>query len=334
MDRTESERRFGIAYAIRHFFWELVWLVVALQLTSVGARGQGTAHNSLRIGLLTAAHPNSVSTSIERGVQLGAAEAQQTAKLFGNDVQLFVAPADTDAFVSATRLLSQRKVQVIIGSSPDDAEALSRFAQRERIVFLNVASRSPALRAACRRTTFHIEGSDAMYSAAASLATRSEPRRGTDALPAIQIDSTVLWSPTLQRYGASQINDRFRTRYGAGMDGGAWAGWAAVKIVSEASLRAGSGRASKLVAYLESSTTSFDGHKGWPLSFRGADNQLRQPLYVAMHDPANAHQETIRDVPELHGSAPETAPGGGPQLNSALDRIITTPVTGGCRWTH
>jgi len=36
-----------------------------------------------------------------------------------------------------------------------------------------------------------------------------------------------------ERYGASQINDRYRDKYGAGMDEGV-AGWAAVKFVAEA----------------------------------------------------------------------------------------------------
>jgi hypothetical protein len=44
--------------------------------------------NVLRIGLLTAVGANPQSTSIERGVRLGAAEASQTAKLFGHDVEL------------------------------------------------------------------------------------------------------------------------------------------------------------------------------------------------------------------------------------------------------
>jgi ABC-type branched-subunit amino acid transport system substrate-binding protein len=331
---SESRRRFGLAYAIRHFFCTVTCVVFVLPLTSSGARGQSTAHNSLRIGLLTAARANSISRSIERGVHLGAAEARQTANLFGNDVELFEAPAAPSPVARAAKLLSERKVQVIIGSSPDDADALSRFAQQSHIVFLNVASRSPELRSACRRNTFHIEASDAMYSAAESLATRPASRAGREALTAGHMVSTNLWSPTLEKYGASQINDRFRARYGTGMDGGAWAGWAAVKMVSESSLRARSNDASKLIAYLESPGTTFDGHKGWPLSFRAVDHQLRQPLYVATRNPAEANRETVRDVPELRGGGTEAAPAGGARLNPMLDRIVGAPPGAGCGWAR
>jgi ABC-type branched-subunit amino acid transport system substrate-binding protein len=330
---SESRRRFDIAYAIRHFFCASASVVFVLQITSAEATGQNTPDNSLRIGLLTAARSNSTSTSIERGVKLGAAEAKQTANLFGKDVELFEEPVGPDPVARATKLLARRKVQVIIGSSPDDAEALSRFAEQRHIVFLNVASRSAQLRAACRRNMFHVEASDAMYSAAALLATRSMLPAGGGAPTSAHIDSTVLWAPTLERYGASQINDRFRARYGTGMDGSAWAGWAAVKMLSEAYLRAGSGDASKLIAYLESSGTSFDGHKGWPLSFRPADHQLRQPLYVATRNPVNAKRQTIRDVPELRGG-PDATPGGGARLNTMLDRIIGASAGGGCRWAR
>jgi ABC-type branched-subunit amino acid transport system substrate-binding protein len=331
---SELRRRFGIAYGIRHFFCEVVCVLFVLHLTSTRTTAQSTAHNTLRIGLLTAARANSTSTSIERGVRLGVAEAKQTATLFGNDVELVEVTAGPDPIASATTLLSRRKVQVIIGSSPDNTEALSRFAQQSHIVFLNVASRSPELRSACRRNTFHIEASDAMYSAAESLATRPASRAGREALTAGHMVSTNLWSPTLEKYGASQINDRFRARYGTGMDGGAWAGWAAVKMVSESSLRARSNDASKLVAYLESPGTTFDGHKGWPLSFRAVDHQLRQPLYVATRNPAEANRETVRDVPDLRGGGTEAAAAGGARLNPMLDRIIGAPPGAGCGWAR
>ncbi|HEY4734144.1 MAG TPA: ABC transporter substrate-binding protein [Gemmatimonadaceae bacterium] len=302
----------------------------ALQSIAPAMYGQSSPQKSLRIGVLTAARRSSASMSIERGLQLGAAEANQTALLFGNDIQLFESPASTDAVTSARKLLSQRKVQIIIASSADDADALSALAEREHVLFLNVASRSPALRAACRRNTFHIEASESTYSAAASFAAQSAAVRAPGSAPTPRVDSTVLWSPTLERYGASQINQRFHARYGSGMDGSAWAGWAAVKIISESFLRAQSSDAWKLIAYLQSPGTSFDGHKGWPLSFRTADHQLRQPLYVATRDSPGARVETIRDVPELRGSGSAGAVGGGAQLNAVLDRITPLMPAGGC----
>ena len=81
-------------------------------------------------------------------------------------------------------------------------------------------------------------------------------------------------------YGAAQLNDRFRARFGRGMDGEAWAAWMAVKVATEAALRVRDVRPDALAAYLARPNVRFDGHKGRPLSFGASDHQLRQPLYV------------------------------------------------------
>lgn len=270
----------------------------------------------LRVGLVTRVNPVSAA-SIARGVQLGAAEAEETAKLFGASVLLFEQRTEANAETAAATLLAQRKVQVLIGSSPEDADALSRFADKHGLIFINAASRAPALRTACRRYTFHVEASDSMYANAA--------RRGVGS-NAAATPSTLLWASSLEKYGASQINDRFRTRYHSPMNGSAWAGWVAVKIAAEAALRARSVRPTALLAYLESPSTSFDGHKGWPLSFRSTDHQLRQPLYLVGSSPKM--REGIQDIPALSSLAT-----GGADVSQLLDALMprSTPR---CAWNR
>lgn len=241
--------------------------------------------------------------SVARGVELGAAEANATATLFGGSVLLFQESAEGTAESAAKKLLSERKVQVLIGSSPSDADALSRFAEKNGLIFLNTASRSSVLRVACRRYTFHVEASDSMYAGAVR---RSAPRT----------DSAFLWASSLEKYGASQINERFRARYRLPMDGSAWAGWVAVKIAAEAALRARSTRSAALVTYLEAPSTSFDGHKGWPLNFRPSDHQLRQPLYVAVR-PSENPSTGFREIPPL--SALSAA---GANASNLLDQLM------------
>lgn len=87
------------------------------------------------------------------------------------------------------------------------------------------------------------------------------------------------WTPSLERFGAAQLNDRFRERFGASarMEGPAWGGWFAMKMLAEAALRAGTGDVVPLRDALLRSR--FDGHKGTPLSFSG-DGVLSHPLYV------------------------------------------------------
>ena len=233
--------------------------VLALVSFSTSSR-QPLLESHFRIGLVTPLAASSSAASAARGVRLGAAEAKQTAKLFGGDVELYEASGsgDSGAVAAARRLSSARQVQVLIGASPTDADALSRFSESRGILFFNVASRASSLRAACRRHTFHVDA--------------SSTGNGSDSL--------VLWSPTLQRFGAAQINDRYQRKYGIPMDGQAWAGWAAAKIASEAALRVRSTKPARLLAYLESPENRFDGHKGRPLTFSAADHQLLQPLYT------------------------------------------------------
>ena len=80
----------------------------------------------------------------------------------------------------------------------------------------------------------------------------------------------VLWRPDLERYGAAQLNQRFRARFGYGMDENAWAGWFAIKLAVEAMLRSRQRDPVALAHWLGESDARpvFDGHKGSGLSFR------------------------------------------------------------------
>jgi ABC-type branched-subunit amino acid transport system substrate-binding protein len=326
------------------------FLVVCSMTSPAQTRAQST-RGPLRIGLITPRNPagSSLSASAARGVRLGAAEAKQTANLFGNDVELYEGTTRTTAAATAMELLSARQVQILIASSAGDVEPLSRFAEAHHILFLNVASRAEGVRAACRRFTFHIEATNEMY-ANASHFLNAPASRTITLMP--DADSVLLWGPTLERYGASQINDRYRDKYGTGMDGSAWAGWAAVKFVAEAALRTRSTDPLKLLAYLESPNTQFDGHKGWPLGFRRADHQLRQPLYAStstapmtsrgrshtVGQPSSGTQ--LRAIPELRASSDSgtSSPGARGAISnsggsaSPLDALISSPNTRACPW--
>jgi hypothetical protein len=336
-------------YGLEHNLARLCAFLVVCSMTIFAQGRAQPTQGALRIALITSDNPraSTLSTSTARGVRLGAAEAKQTANLFGNDVELYDATTHTTATAAATQLLSARQVQVLIASSPEDVESLSRFAEAHHILFLNVASRAQALRAACRRFTFHIEATDEMYANASRVQGGPVSRTMSSARA---VDPVLLWGPTLERYGASQINDRYKDKYGAGMDGSAWAGWAAVKFVAEAALRTRSTDPSRLLAYLEAPDTQFDGHKGWPLSFRRADHQLRQPLYASTStapianggrsrtEPPASAGPPLRAIPELRASTGPGAssPGAGGAVSngagsgSPLDALISAPDNRAC----
>jgi len=84
------------------------------------------------------------------------------------------------------------------------------------------------------------------------------------------------WQSDLQRFGAGELNERFRRQAGRPMTADAWCGWVAMKAIAEASLHARSTAPGDVADALR--VLRFDGHKGEPLYF---DDRLRlvQPVY-------------------------------------------------------
>lgn len=276
--------------------------VFAAGLSLTGRRWRANtpgAPVALRIGAV--ADPGKASARARQlGLELGVEEANHAAALFGGSVTL-VALAGAEPALHG--------VDALIGG--DDAARCEQDANRADaagVLFMNVGCTNDALRgAACRRTTFHVVPSDAMYRDALRLA-----HAGADARAAA-------WDPSLARFGADTLNDRFRARFDAPMTADAWTAWLAVKILWESSLRMRASDPAKLAAYLVRDTTQFDGHKGQALSFRSWDHQLRQPVYV------------MRDG-RVAGQQPASA-SGDETTRDALDRIGTTAAQSTCRWS-
>ena len=91
----------------------------------------------------------------------------------------------------------------------------------------------------------------------------------------------VAWHWTLERYGAPQLNQRFRRLAGRDMTSDDWAGWAAVRAVVEAVAQTGSANPAPVQAALRSPELTIDLYKGVRGSFRDWNGQLRQPVLLA-----------------------------------------------------
>jgi hypothetical protein len=202
----------------------------------------------------------------ERGVLLGIAEASRTSKLLGRDVRLVRidgarAVSRVDAIVSATALAA------------DGASTVP-------IVYL---AAPPAPRTG--RCTFFIRENTGRTQLVAEWrlthATRENAARDL---------AIVEWDSSLQKYGASELNDRYRARFGAPMPPDAWVGWVAVKAIAEAALRSGSGADG--CSALQS--VRFDGHKGTALSFDPRTGGLADPVYVVGR--TNGETEILGEV--------------------------------------
>ena len=95
------------------------------------------------------------------------------------------------------------------------------------------------------------------------------------------------WHPQWQRYGAAQLNRRFRKSAQRPMQGQDWAAWMAGKAVAAALVDAPQSSVAQQLRQLRGAGIFLDGFKGQRLSFRPWDGQLRQPLLLA-HDDAVA----------------------------------------------
>lgn len=221
----------------------------------------------LSIGAIT----SSESPDTASGLIFGAEEGERSAALFGRKVEIVTATAVPDA-AAATREVLARGVALVVSGVPEapvvrDVSALCRA---RGTWLINAASSAESLRDdACRHNLLHVVASDAMYAAAKRLGGNG---------------SVTMWHAALDRFGAGQLNARYRARFSRDMTGEAWAGWMSMKLVVESFLRAGAADAKSLVGYALRADTRFDGHKGVPLSFRQSDHQLRQPLYVIAAD--------------------------------------------------
>lgn len=262
---------------------------------------------SLRLGLaLSRSGPSSARVrSLTRGAQLGAEEASHAARLFGGTVDLTIAD-------DARRLVEGHGVHALIGGADEaDCSRLGAVASSTGVPFFNVGCVDDVLRGAgCDRRTFHVAASSSMQRDAAALANA----------PATTGD-VAMWHESLERFGAGQLNARFRDRFGSGMDSDTWAAWFAVKIVAETALRTRTTDPAALIAALERPGARFDGHKGRPLTFRSWDHQLRQPLYLVGR---GADSAEVIEVPGRGGEGMTAA--------EQLDQLGISASESACSW--
>lgn len=246
-----------------------------------------TAARPLVIGVLSyekdeSSAPDSISRNAERGLALGFEEARQTARLFGRDVEekrVVIARTD-DAGRAARAMARTAKISALIATNPELLPAAESLPRRgySLIVVRVVLSPAPL---ECSKFTFAVFPPSRLLDEVFGASSAGGPV------------TTTLWNSSLERFGALELNDRFRARWKTGMTGEAWAAWVAVKILSEASLRRESAAPLRILDYITKS--EFDGHKGWPLTFRAGDHILRQPIYsVSVGSTSRVEQELPR----------------------------------------
>ncbi|WP_152455117.1 ABC transporter substrate-binding protein [Roseivivax sp. THAF40] len=88
------------------------------------------------------------------------------------------------------------------------------------------------------------------------------------------------WSPSVEQWGAAQLQSRFTEHAGRDMAPRDYAAWAALRSLGEAVTRTGSATAPDLRAYFLGDEFELAGFLGRPLTFRPWNGQLRQPIPI------------------------------------------------------
>lgn len=197
-----------------------------------------------------------------QGALQGLAEANQQGRFLG---QRYVLTAYED---TATALAAAPAAIVATPSKPDELKSLVETAGT--LPVFNVTLTDAASRALCLPQLFHIQPSDAMK--AAALEQWQQAGNTGEA-------KAVAWNSGFKKYAASQLNKRYsKAAGGAPMTDAAWAGWAAVKLYSDAVARQGGTAPEALLSYLHNDM-AFDGQKGVEMTFR-SNGQLKQVILI------------------------------------------------------
>lgn len=89
------------------------------------------------------------------------------------------------------------------------------------------------------------------------------------------------WHWSWERQGAPQVNDRFEDLSGRRMADVDFAGWAAIRALTQGVLRSRSTDYQPVIDYILGDRLNLDGSKGYPMSVRPWDHQIRQPILLA-----------------------------------------------------
>ena len=215
--------------------------------------------------------PNLIHTMPSRAMLSDALLQHLVSKKWRN-LLLLQGPAAEDSIVAQSYLRSARKFGAkIVAHKKFRAGADPR--QRE--------SNNPALLTASRSDYDAVIVADSAYEFARSLPYRiNKPRPVAGAIGL----EPVAWHWAWERNGAPQVNSRFRkVLKGGRMAGRDWAAWIAMKMISQAVLRAGPQDFAKQRSFVLQNS-EFDSAKGLAASVRPWDQQLRQPILLAGSD--------------------------------------------------
>ena len=193
------------------------------------------------------------------GVQQGLTEANIQGEFLGQIYSLQpVSMAELEKLDSVTAIL-------LANGAASQVLEVAKMKQFANVPVFNLTSDSDELRSACLSNLLNITASQQMKHDALAQMLKKNP------------ESTAHvqgWHKDFKKFAASQLNIRFAKAQGTIMDDDSWAGWAAVKLLSDTVARIQTTDAATMLNYLKNNI-AFDGQKGAGATFRDT-GQLRQ----------------------------------------------------------
>lgn len=213
------------------------------------------------------------------GAKQGLIEANLQGQFLGMQYSLVVLDSDQ---TSATELSDF----VALLANLDDQTLTKLSARTKDLPIFNLVSESNSLRQHCTGNLFHVMPSRQMKHAAIVWGQEKYQR---------EVEAKA-WHYDFKKFAARDLNKRFKKNFKHNMTEYAWAGWAAVKITTDAVARGSGTQAAELLQYVKHKL-AFDGQKGVAMNFDNT-GQLRQILLLT------ADGELIGEAPLYNESAP------------------------------
>ncbi len=183
------------------------------------------------------------------------------------DILLLSGPEESDQAIAASFQRAARRFGLKI-------VAHKRFA-RSRDPRTREASDPKLLTASAAHDVVYVADADGEFARSLVFATQ-HPRvvAGANGLFA------TAWHPQWDRYGAPQVQRRFRRLANRAMGAHDWAAWVAIKTIAALASFVQEPLEAQ-AKYLREGKIEIDGTKGRALTYRAWDGQLRQPLLIA-----------------------------------------------------
>jgi hypothetical protein len=176
-------------------------------------------------------------------------------------------------------------VAILLNLPSEQILTIAQSEQFKSIPVFNLSSDADSLRKACQPNLLNLPASQQMKQDALAQWQKQHPDTQVTARG---------WHESFTKFAAAQLNKRFKKSHGVVMDEDAWAGWAALKLLSDTVARTQSTDPATLLDFMEHKL-AFDAQKGDGATFRDT-GQLRQIVLLVDENNKIVAEAPLRGV--------------------------------------